>query len=127
MKNNTRVFLGLICSLALVTAVWAIPPATGNTNGTLTLEQTVPQTQSASGTISKVDKNSFTITLAPSGNVSARENLTQDSPKSMTFVVDQNTTIDGKLQVGSTADVVYRDDNGNHVAIGVRVTPPPQS
>ena len=43
----------------------------------------------------------------------------------MTFLVDKNTIIDGKLVVGSNADVTYRDDSsGNHVAVGVRVTVP---
>ncbi|HSY30014.1 MAG TPA: hypothetical protein VK832_21055, partial [Burkholderiaceae bacterium] len=82
------------------------------------------QTQSASGTISAVDKASFTITLAPMKNAAVASVAQQDPPKSMTFVVDKNTTIEGKLAVGANADVTYRDDNGSHVAIGVRVTPP---
>ena len=80
--------------------------------------------RSASGTISVVEKSSFTITLAPMQNASMASVTQQDPPKSMTFVVDKNTTIEGKLAVGSSADVTYRDDNGSHVAIGVRVTPP---
>lgn len=42
----------------------------------------------------------------------------------MTFVIDQNTAIDGKLEVGKTANVAYRQDaNGDNVAVSVRVTP----
>jgi hypothetical protein len=120
MKNETRFFLAAMFSVILISAVWAVPPATHNTN---LIVQDTPQTQSASGTISAVDKASFTITLAPSKNASVASVAQQDPPKSMTFVVDKNTTIEGKLAVGSNADVTYRDDNGNHVAIGVRVTP----
>jgi hypothetical protein len=40
----------------------------------------------------------------------------------MMFVIDLNTTVDGKLTVGANADVVYRDDNGNHVAVSVTVS-----
>jgi Cu/Ag efflux protein CusF len=118
----TRILLAATFSLILVAAASAIPPATqAPTSGA----QAAAQTQSASGTISAVDKDSFTITLAPSKNMVAAN--PQDAPKSMTFVVDKNTTIEGKLKVGANADVTYRDDNGSHVAIGVRVTPPPQS
>jgi Cu/Ag efflux protein CusF len=120
MKNGTRFFLAAMFSVILITAAWAVPPATPNSNITV---QDAAQTQSASGTISAVDKASFTITLAPSKTASVATVAQQDPPKSMTFVVDKNTTIEGKLAVGSNADVTYRDDNGSHVAIGVRVTP----
>jgi len=39
----------------------------------------------------------------------------------MTFQVDSNTTIDGNLQVGVDADVTYRIDSGQYIAINVRV------
>ncbi|HEY4838104.1 MAG TPA: hypothetical protein VIH72_05835 [Candidatus Acidoferrales bacterium] len=121
MKNGTRFFLAAMFSVILITAAWAVPPATHITN---VIVQDTPQTQSASGTISAVDKASFTITLAPMKSASVTTVAQQDPPKSMTFVVDKNTTIEGKLAVGANADVTYRDDNGSHVAIGVRVTPP---
>lgn len=121
MKNGTRFFFGVMFSAILITAAFAAPPTTHNTN--LTVQDAV-QTQSASGTISAVDKASFTITLAASKTVSVTNVAQQDPPKSMTFAVDKNTTIEGKLAVGANADVTYRDDSGNHVAIGVRVTPP---
>jgi Cu/Ag efflux protein CusF len=121
MKNGTRFFLAAMFGVILITAAWAVPPATHNTNVTV---QDAAQTQSASGTISAVDKDAFTITLAPSKTTSVAAVAQQDPPKSMTFAVDKNTTIEGKLAVGANADVTYRDDNGNHVAIGVRVTPP---
>jgi hypothetical protein len=40
----------------------------------------------------------------------------------MTFAIDKNTTVDGKLKVGSTADVTYRQDNGVNVAISIHVS-----
>ncbi len=123
MKNKTRIFLtGTLSSLLLVTAAMAIPPTTQAPSSGA--PQAAAQTQSASGTISAVQKDSFTITLASSKSMSSVNSVQQDTPKSMTFSVDKNTTIEGKLTVGASADVTYRDDNGNHVAIGVRVTPP---
>ena len=121
MKKEARFFLAAVSSLILIAAVWGAPPATHNTTIAV---QAAAQTQSASGTISAVDKSTFTITLPPTPPVSMASVAQQDPPKSMTFVVDKNTTIEGKLRVGANADVTYRDDNGNHVAIGVRVTPP---
>jgi Cu/Ag efflux protein CusF len=120
MKNETRFFLAAMFSVILISAAWAVPPATYNTNVTV---QDAPQTQAASGMISAVDKVSFTITLAPSKNEAVTRVAQQDPPKSMTFAIDKNTTIEGQLAVGSNADVTYRDDNGTHIAIGVRVTP----
>jgi hypothetical protein len=120
MKKGTRFFLATMFGVILMSAVWAVPPATYNTNVAV---QDVPQTQAASGTISVVDKASFTITVAPTKKPSPASVAQQDTPKSMTFVIDKNTTIEGQLTVGANADVTYRDDNGSHIAIGVRVTP----
>jgi hypothetical protein len=90
-------------------------------------QQTPPQTQSASGTISAVASNSFTITLQKTVATASGPSAQEDQPKSMTFLVDKNTTVDGKLAVGSNADVTYRDDSaGNHLALAVRVTPTKQ-
>jgi len=129
MKKEARLVFAGVLSLVFMAAVWALPPTTHITtsNRAAVVEQDVPQTQAASGMISAVDKSSFTLTLAPSLGANGRENFAQqDPPKSMTFVIDKNTTIEGKLQVGSNADVTYRDDSGgNHLAIGVRVTPLP--
>jgi hypothetical protein len=128
MNKEVRLAFAGALSLVFIAAVCAIPPTAHNftPSSVSMIEQDPPQTQSASGIISAVDKSSFSLTLALSGHVKAGENLLQqDPPKSMTFVIDKNTTIEGKLQVGSNADVTYRDDTGgNHLAIGVRVTPP---
>jgi len=133
VKNEIRLISAAVLSLVLVAAVWAIPPASHNLNSSsaaVTLqEQTPPQpplTKSASGTISKVDTDSFTITVPPSPTARSFGPAAQeDTPKSMTFLVDKNTVVEGKLAVGANADVTYHDDaSGNHVAVGVRVTPP---
>ena len=125
MRNEIRLVFAGVLSLVLVVAVAAIPTTPGTVaRSAVVIDQTAPQAQSVSGIIAAVDKGSFTLTLQqPSHNVNASENAAQqDAPKSMTFVVDTNTTIEGTLQVGASADVTYRDDeNGNHMAMGVRV------
>jgi hypothetical protein len=40
----------------------------------------------------------------------------------MTFFIDENTTVEGSLQLNADAEVVYRQQDGNNVAVNVRVT-----
>ncbi len=45
------------------------------------------------------------------------------SQKSVEFLVDDKTTVEGKLTIGAQAMVEYRSDNGKNVAVHVVVTP----
>ena len=81
MKNETRFFLAALFSVILISAAWAVPPATHNANVAV---QAAAQTQSASGTVSAVDKASFTITLAASKQAFVANVAQQDPPKSTT-------------------------------------------
>jgi len=123
MKNVGRVFLTTVASLTLVGAVWAFPPPTTQEAAlpSLSSNSNAPQEQSVSGKIASVEKTSFTLTVGQAQT----QNLQQDSssPKTMTFMIDKNTTIDGSLKVGAKADVTYRQEKGSNVAISVRVTP----
>jgi Cu/Ag efflux protein CusF len=120
MKKVWRIGFCTLAGTVLVTGALALPPA--NTHQTEEGQQAAAQTQSVSGRISSVEKNSFTITLA-----SAQSYVMQDrqvppsSVKTMSFTIDQNTTIEGKMKVGANADVTYRQDNGANVAISVHV------
>jgi Cu/Ag efflux protein CusF len=120
MKKVVRIGLTCVGSLALALAVWAAMPATSNAQSAATPSAQTPSTpQSVSGKIASVEKSSFTLTVAGQSNVSTTD---PQAAKSMTFQVDQNTTIDGKLKVGANADVTYRQDGGNNIAISVRVS-----
>ena len=122
MKNVGRVFLTTVAGLTLVVAVWAFSPPTTHQAALLSLSSNsnAPQEQSVSGKIASVEKTSFTLTVGQSQT----QNLQQDpsTPKTMTFMIDKNTTIDGSLKVGASADVTYRQEKGSNVAISVRVT-----
>jgi hypothetical protein len=124
MKNPRRIVFATLTSLILVAAVWALPPATtgGSTHQAVTPAQTSAAPQSVSGKIASIGKDSFTLTVGPS-HTSAGLAQEAPAPKTMTFVIDKNTTIEGKLKVNANADVTYREDNGNNVAISVHVTP----
>jgi hypothetical protein len=75
-----------------------------------------------SGKIATVGKTSFTLTLEMAHSSSQGQQLQEAMSKSMTFQIDKNTTIDGKMKVGANADVTYREDAGKYIAINVRVS-----
>jgi Cu/Ag efflux protein CusF len=111
----------VLCAAALtvtMTVVLANATPTSRDLSVASNAQVPNQAQSVTGTIASVGKNSFTLTLG-----SAMSQREQTSPRTMMFLIDKNTAIDGKLRVGANADVTYREDNGNNVAISVRVAP----
>ena len=117
--NPRRIVFATLASLMLVAALWAMPD-TRNTPLTATAQQTPAAQLSVSGKITAVAKDSFTLAVASQ----TEQHFAQEAPrsKSMTFVIDKNTTIEGKLQVNANADVTYREDNGRNIAISVHVT-----
>jgi hypothetical protein len=80
------------------------------------------QEQSVSGKIASVEKNSFTLTVAGQAQSSQQLEQAPSTPKTMSFKIDKSTTIDGSLKVGANADVTYRQEKGENIAISVRVT-----
>jgi Cu/Ag efflux protein CusF len=116
MKNAWRFSFSTLAGTILVAGALAVPPA--STHQDPQAQQTAPQTQSVSGKIASVDQDSFTLTVGSASTVSQ----TPSSPSTMSFSIDKNTTVDGKLKVGSAADVTYRTDNGANIAISVHVT-----
>jgi hypothetical protein len=121
MRKETRIALNVVAILVLVAIVRALPakPLPSSARS----QQETAQTQSVSGKIATVGKNSFTITLEATHMSNQGHHLQQEAmPKSMTFQIDKNTTVDGKLRVGANADVTYREEDGNYVAINVRVS-----
>jgi|HubBroStandDraft_2_1064218.scaffolds.fasta_scaffold878217_1 hypothetical protein len=75
--------------------------------------------ESLSGRITSIQGNTFTV---ESQRRPQTQNARTDQTSSMTFMLDQNTTVDGKLEIGANADVTFREENGNNIAVSVRVT-----
>lgn len=120
MRNAKRIAFTALSCLVVAATVWAGPQQAPSAKPDITRQQSA-QTQSVSGKIASIEKDSFTLNVASApGQQLAQE---MNSPKTMTFLIDKNTTVDGKLKVNSTADVTYRQDNGTNIAISVRVTP----
>jgi hypothetical protein len=118
MKNVWRIGMSSLAGLVLIGGALAIPKA--NTHRDWSAEQAAPQTQSISGKITSVEKNSFTLTVGSAMQQVAQEGATA---RSMTFAIDKNTTIEGAMKVGSNAEVTYRTEGGANIAISVHVTP----
>ena len=114
--------MSALAILVLAAAVCAQTATSDDKAASSTSAQTTAQTQSVSGKIASVERSSFTldVTSAQRMNESAQSS---SSAKSMTFQIDKNTTIDGKLKVGAMADVTYREEAGSNIAINGRVTP----
>ena len=113
MNRDLRV-RRVLCGLVLVGAL----VVTGSLVALASDPQENEETQSVTGTIASVGQDSFMLTVGVA--MSSREQ--QDAvPRSMKFMIDRNTTIDGKLRIGATADVTYRQSGGNYIAINVRV------
>jgi hypothetical protein len=125
MKHARRIVLTAVSSLALIPTVWASPQDMPKTRPDATKQQSPAQPQSVSGKIASVEKDSFTLNVASSQTNASEQKVSQQSnaAKTMTFLVDKNTTVDGTLKVDSNAEVTYRQVNGANVAISVRVTP----
>jgi hypothetical protein len=121
MKNIHRIGLSFITGSLITVGAWALPVTAPSSSRAEMPGQSV-QLQSASGQIANVSRNSFTLTTT--GNATQGEAFAQvdNTSKTMLFVIDDNTTVDGKLTVGANADVVYREDNGNHMAVSVTVS-----
>jgi hypothetical protein len=126
MKNARQIVVSALASLILVAAVWAWPSPTINhsTHPSATGERASAQPQSVSGKIASVAKDSFTLNLTPSQTAAPGKQFQQEpsSPKTMTFLIDKNTTVEGNLKVNANADVTYREEGGSNVAISVRIT-----
>jgi hypothetical protein len=117
MNKTTKLGLSAIASLALAGFLCAAAPAANKAKTVNT--QSAAEAHTVSGKVTSIGKTSFTLAVA------AAMDKEPSSPgagaKSMTFQVDSNTTIDGNLQVGVDADVTYRIDSGQYIAINVRV------
>jgi hypothetical protein len=120
MTKEMRMALSALASVALAAATFAMPaPATPAKQSSAQSQEA--QTQSVSGRIASVEKSSFSLAVG-SGSTNPGHQMEQNSPKTLTFMIDKNTTVDGKLKVGASADVTYREEGGNNIAVSVRVS-----
>lgn len=122
MKNIARIGLSIVSGSLLAVTTWALPSALPSAAPVQDAAKGNVQLQSVSGTVSTVQRDSFTLVAGASGIKGARFQRLESDTKTMMFIIDQNTAVDGKLKIGATADVIYRVDAGNNMAVSVTVS-----
>jgi hypothetical protein len=120
MKNVSRIALSVLAFLFFVSALGILPTSAKDRTAQAD-QQPAAQAQTVSGKIASVDKSSFSLNVTSGGKEQHFTN-TAAGPKTMTFQIDKNTTVDGQLQVGANADVTYRQESGSNIAISVHVS-----
>ena len=76
------------------------------------LSENATEHGSVSGRISSIGDASFSVDVHES-----------QKPVTLQFLIDDDTKVQGRLEVGSTATVDYRTDAGNNIATNVVVHP----
>src|ERR1700722_7578302 len=112
MRKSWRI--GFSASTVMALAILALPPSLSSTprRGNAVAQRDV-QYQSMSGKITSVQKNAFTLEVNAKGLSGQQFQQERNRLTTMSFLIDQNTTVDGKLQVGGNAQVMYRQEDGN--------------
>lgn len=109
MRFRTALSLASLFVVCFTVASWATPvpdrliPATA---------APAPDNSSQSGKIASIGDAAFSLEVTNG----------QDK-KTIEFLVDDDTKVEGKLQVGSQATVEYRSADGRNIAIHIVVKP----
>lgn len=106
MRLRTALSLATLFVVCFTIASWATP-VPGRP-----VPFPAPDNPSQSGKIASIGDAAFSL-----------EVTTGQEKKTIEFLVDDDTKVEGKLQVGSQAKVEYRSADGRNIAIHVVVTP----
>jgi hypothetical protein len=107
VRFRTMLTLATLFLTCFTIAVWASPLTSQPASRRF---DPATQRRSVSGRITSIGDASFTVDVRKS----------QDAV-TLTFFIDDNTKMDGRLEVGSIATVDYRSDDGNNIATRVVV------
>ncbi len=123
---SAALLVGATVALPSHAAAQAMPSAGSQTAPTTGEQGQQGELQSVSGKITSVSGKTFTLettggATAPAGQ-QFQSSQSGAAGQSMTFTINDNTTVSGKLAVGKTADVTYRSQNGDNIAVSVRVS-----
>jgi hypothetical protein len=121
MTKMGRIGISILSGALLTAGTWALPATMPRPSFDQEGPKGSVQLESVSGTVSTVQHNSFTLVTSAGTPGEHLEQVSNDS-KTMMFITDENTAVDGKLQPGANADVIYREDNGNNMAVSVTVS-----
>jgi hypothetical protein len=109
MRFRTSLCLATLFLAFFTIAAWSTPLPTRPAADRL---QPAPDNQSLSGQILSVGDAEFSLQVKKNQDVNTVQ-----------FLVDDKTTVEGKLSVGAHATVEYRSNEGKNIAVHVIVTP----
>jgi len=109
MRFRGSLCLATLFLVCFTIAAWSTPPAAHSAAGPL---KPTPDNQSLSGQITSIGDAEFSVQVAKNKDASTVQ-----------FLVDDKTTVEGKLAVGARAKVEYRSTEGRNIAVHVIVTP----
>jgi hypothetical protein len=109
MRFRTALSLATLFVVCLTVASWAtpVPDRLGPANLV-----PAPDNPSQSGKIASIGDAAFSL-----------EVTTGQERKTIEFLVDDDTKVEGKLKIGSQATVEYRSADGKNIAVHVVVKP----
>lgn len=110
MRLRTILSLATLFVVCFTVSVWALPitPEFANTT-----PGPASANQSASGKISAVGDASFSLEVKKNRDT-----------QTLQFLVDEDTKVQGKLEIGAQATVEYRTNGDRNIAVSVMVQPP---
>lgn len=109
MRFRTALSLATLFVVCFTLASWATPVADRLVPAKSAL---VPDHSTQSGKISSIGDAAFSLEVTKG-----------QEKRTIEFLVDDDTKVEGKLKVGSHATVEYRSADGKNIAIHVVVTP----
>jgi hypothetical protein len=109
MRFRTSLFLATLFLTYFTIAAWSTPLPAQPVADRL---QPAPDNQSLSGQILSVGDAEFSVQVKKNQDVNTVQ-----------FLVDDKTTVEGKLTVGAQATVEYRSNDGKNIAVHVIVRP----
>jgi hypothetical protein len=110
MRFRTAFYLASLFLVCFTFAAWSAPAPGRLAPANL---QPAVENQSLSGSISSVGDAEFSMEVQKNQDV-----------KTVQFLVDDNTKVEGKLAVGAQARVEYHSNGGKNIAVRVVVAPP---
>ena len=125
MNRIKKISLTLFSATLLTGAALALPSHAAHAANAQAPSGGAPtqQEMQASGKITSVSGKTFTLAASQKSSSSATQQFqSQDGAQPMTFIIDDQTTVSGKLAVGANAEVTYRTQGGQNVAVSVRVS-----
>lgn len=107
MRFRAALSLVTLFVVCFTVASWATP-----NRPVLATSLPAPGNSSQSGKIASIGDAAFSLEITKG-----------QERKTMKFLVDGDTKVEGKLQVGSQATVEYRSADGSNIAVHVVVSP----